>query len=244
MLDRAVIIRFAAIMFAAGFFASLPTACFTTPKFDPCPGKLTCPNGVCCPSGFPFACNGKCYAAPSSCGSSYVTCSGPGPSSTGCPAGQTLCDDVCVSSSLVCCHHGNGAVCPAGDTCGTSSAAPCFKGSSSSGGGSAGSGSSSSSSSSSNPSGNPGSNSSSSSGSPGVPCTQSTHPAWMQGECASVAVCNCKLSSCVRFANGGCCQGYDLGWIFIPCDGSGGTSCGDCTSAAASALSQCGCPHP
>jgi hypothetical protein len=45
----------------------------------------------------------------------------------------------------------------------------------------------------------------------------------------------------VRVANGGCCSGYNLGWIFIPCDGSGGTSCGNCQNAAASALQQCGC---
>lgn len=229
----------AAVTLAAGCFAVAASGCFSSPKLDPCPGQLTCPNGVCCPKGMPFDCNGKCYAAPGACGSNYVTCSGSSPGSSSCPAGQTLCDDVCVNSMLVCCHHGDGAVCPAGDTCGTSSAAPCLKGSSSSNAGGTSTGSSSSSSSGTGtPSG------SSSGGALGVPCTQSTHPAWMQGECASVKACNCTLSTCVRFANGGCCEGYDLGWVFIPCDGSGGTSCGDCTSAAASALQQCGCPHP
>jgi hypothetical protein len=48
------------------------------------------------------------------------------------------------------------------------------------------------------------------------------------------------MKACVRVANGGCCSGYDLGYVFIPCDGSG-LACGNCTNAAAAALRQCGC---
>lgn len=43
-----------------------------------------------------------------------------------CPSGEQLCDDSCVPTSLVCCGYGNGAVCPAGYTCGTSASAPCL----------------------------------------------------------------------------------------------------------------------
>lgn len=213
---------------AIGLFGIATAGCLSTPKIDPCPGKLTCPNEVCCPHGFPFACHGQCFASAAGCsGSNYVTCAGSSePASGECPAGQTMCDDTCVDSTLVCCHHGNGAVCPAGDTCGTSSAAPCLKPSTSS-------------SSSGAPGGTPPGGGSSSSA-PGVPCSQNVHPAWMQGECIPLQTCNCKLNSCARVANDGCCTGYDLGWIFIPCDGSG-LSCGDCTAAAQSALQQCGC---
>jgi hypothetical protein len=217
---------------AIGLLGIAAAGCFSTPKIDPCPGKLTCPNEVCCPQGFPFACHGQCYASAAGCnGSSYVTCAGSsGAGDDECPAGQTRCDDTCVNSTYVCCHHGNGAVCPPGDTCGTSSDVPCLKASSSTSGGAPGGGTS----------GGAPSGGGSSSSAPGVPCSQNVHPAWMQGECIPLQTCNCKLNSCARIANGGCCTGYDLGWIFIPCDGSG-LSCGDCTAAAQSALSQCGC---
>lgn len=46
--------------------------------------------------------------------------------SSPCGSGEELCDDVCVPTGLVCCNHGNGAVCPMGYTCGTSSSAPCL----------------------------------------------------------------------------------------------------------------------
>jgi hypothetical protein len=73
-------------------------------------------------------------------------------------------------------------------------------------------------------------------GEAGVPCSPGDHPAWMQGECASVATCNCSLNSCVHSDDGGCCAGFDLGTTFIPCE-----ACGDCAEAAAMALQQCGC---
>lgn len=43
-----------------------------------------------------------------------------------CGTGEELCDDVCVPQGLVCCGYGNGAICPMGYTCGTSSSAPCL----------------------------------------------------------------------------------------------------------------------
>lgn len=42
-----------------------------------------------------------------------------------CPSGEVLCDDACVPAGVVCCGYGNGAICPAGHTCGTSAAQPC-----------------------------------------------------------------------------------------------------------------------
>jgi hypothetical protein len=202
----------------------------TTTAFDPCPGELTCPNHVCCAPGYPYECNGKCYTAPGPCGGNYTLCTGAAQTgSTGgtgqgnanasdggtCPSGTTVCGAYCAPAGAVCCASAGHPElsCPSGETCTTSGG--CQGGSTSSGG--------------------------TSSGGTGVPCTQNVHPAWEPGECQAFATCQCTMKACVRIANGGCCSGYDLGWIFIPCDGSGGTSCGNCQNAAASALRQCGC---
>jgi hypothetical protein len=215
-----------------GVFLACANGCSSmATNFDPCPGELTCPNGVCCPIGYPFDCNGKCYQSAAGCGSSYVTCSGSsgggsgasggngntGTGNGGCASGTAQCGTAyCSPIGDVCCASAGHPElsCSAGATC--NSDGTCSGGSGGGGGGGGGGGT-------------------------GVPCSQNVHPAWMAGECQPVTTCKCTLQACVRVANGGCCSGYDLGWIFIPCNGSGGTSCGDCQAAATSALQQCGC---
>ncbi len=41
---------------------------------DPCPGKLTCADHECCPDGFPYECNGACYADVRACTTPYYVC--------------------------------------------------------------------------------------------------------------------------------------------------------------------------
>jgi hypothetical protein len=221
---------------AMSLIGALANGCSSSTPFapdNPCPGQLTCPNYECCPIGTPFECNGKCYSESSPCGTSYVTCSGPSGGSSGgspgangnggssagggCPSGTSACGaSYCTPNGDVCCANAGHPElsCPSGATCNANGT--CSGGSGGGGGGG---------------------------GSTGVPCSESAHPAWQQGECQTAQTCNCTMKACVRVANGGCCSGYDLGWIFIPCSGSGGQSCGDCTQAAISAAQQCGCTH-
>lgn len=63
--------RHAWVVVAVGLGAA---AC-EAPRIDPCPGMLTCPNMRCCPLGYPYNCNGMCFASPQGCAMGSVTCS-------------------------------------------------------------------------------------------------------------------------------------------------------------------------
>jgi hypothetical protein len=83
----------------------LGVSCLSSPEplpraYDPCPHELTCPNSTCCPLGFPFQCGGGCYQAATSCGASYVTCSGssdsvPGGGSGSATGASRTCGQAC-----------------------------------------------------------------------------------------------------------------------------------------------------
>ena len=77
-------------------------------------------------------------------------------------------------------------------------------------------------------------------GSGGAPgsCTTGAHPAWQPGECTFVYQAgNCKVQFCTRVvsATNFCCEGYDLGWVFEPCD----NACGSCANAAQTVVQMC-----